>query len=109
MLPKLPPHKRIKAKYNATPTEREKAYHEWLMDAYDCICGCGGKATFVHHPLERHPAQRWRRDHEFVVPMTDHCHRALHAEGSEAKYDPDNDYPSEALAYRALAKSGGLL
>lgn len=108
MIRKLPHQGRIKAKYNATPTAKEREYHIWLMDAHDCIC-CGRRATFVHHPLVRHPEQRWRRDHEFVVPMTDECHRALHAAGSEAKYDPDNDYASAAAFYRALGKACGLL
>lgn len=106
---KLPAHRRIKPKYNAKPTSREKAYHIWLMDAYSCVCGCGGKSTFVHHPLTEHPEQRWRRDHEYVVPMTDHCHRALHKAGSESAFDPDTDYASEAYAFRALAISMGLL
>ena len=103
-----PNHSRTKPKYNATPTAREKAYHLWLMDAYGCIC-CGRKATVVHHPLVRHPEQRWRRDHEFVVPMAAECHMALHDAGSEEAYDPANDYASEAYAYRHLAHRGGAL
>tara|TARA_R110000772_G_scaffold89304_2_gene185130 strand:+ start:15856 stop:16149 length:294 start_codon:yes stop_codon:yes gene_type:complete len=73
---------RIKPKYNPTPTKREKAYHIWLTNL-PCVCGCGGQATVVHHPLQRHPEQRWRRDHEFVTPMTAHCHNKVHAKGSD--------------------------
>ena len=84
-----PPHKRVKERYNPTPTAREKAYHLWLMETFPCICGCGGAATVVHHPLTRHPAQRWRRDHEYVVPMSADCHRGLHDVGDEQKWRPD--------------------
>lgn len=89
MQPKLRKVGRIKAKYNAEPTAREKSYHLWLMDCFPCICGCGAPATCVHHPLTRHPAQRWRRDHEYVVPMNGMCHMNLHAIGDEAKWAPD--------------------
>ena len=74
---------RLKAKYNPTPTAREKSYHLWLMDEYACVCGCGRYAECVHHPLTRHPEQRWRRDHEYVVPMASCCHFALHARGRD--------------------------
>lgn len=77
------PTGRIKARYNPIPTKREREYHLWLMAEFECGCGCGGLPTVVHHPLTRHPDQRWRRDHEFVVPMTDACHRELHRNGSE--------------------------
>lgn len=75
---------RIKPKYNATPTAKERLYHIWLMEALSCQCGCGAQSTVVHHPLTRHPDQRWRRDHEFVVAMANACHVALHARGKDA-------------------------
>ena len=102
-----PNHGRMKERYNATPTAREKAYHEWLMQQ-PCIC-CGGQSTVVHHPLTRHPAQRWRRDHEYVVPMRAECHMALHAAGSEAAYEPGEDYAHAAATYRDIAKDAGVL
>lgn len=77
------PAGRMKPKYNPTPTARERAYHLWLMAEFECSCGCGRQSTVVHHPLTRHPEQRWRRDHEFVVPMADECHTALHRLGHE--------------------------
>lgn len=100
---KLPKHARIKPKYNATPTPQERAYHLWLMDR-DCACGCGSASTVVHHPLTRHPEQRWRRDHEFVVPMDGFCHMRLHAQG--------RDFPGlsdDAAYYRQLGQEAGLL
>lgn len=102
------PAGRMKPKYNPTPTAREKAYHLWLIDEFHCVCGCGDPSQCVHHPLTRHPAQRWRRDHEFVVPMTDHCHRALHAMGMESLFT-DKNLAAEAWFYRADGRKAGKL
>jgi hypothetical protein len=99
---------RIKEKYNPTPTKREREYHEWLMAEYPCACGCGGRSTVVHHPLTRHPEQRWRRDHEYVVPMTDHCHRALHAMGREDLFT-DRDFATAAFEFRVAGYEEGKL
>lgn len=74
---------RVKPKYNPEPNAREKAYHLWLIDTFPCGCGCGGVSGVVHHPLTRHPSQRWRRDHEFVVQMHGFCHMRLHQQGCE--------------------------
>lgn len=101
--------KRIRARYNPIPSEREKSYHLWLMENFPCFCGCGGSADCVHHPLQRHAHQRWRRDHEFVVPMTDVCHRALHAMGSERLFDSGNNYPLGAYRYRQRGYEEGIL
>lgn len=89
MQPKLRQTKRIKEKYNAVPSARERAYHLWLIDTFPCICGCGAPSGVVHHPLTRHSMQRWRRDHEYVVPMHGFCHMRLHQHGSEADWRPD--------------------
>ena len=97
-LPRRIPRERVKERYNPTPTAREKAYHLWLMEVFPCICGCGGASTVVHHPLTRHPAQRWRRDHEYVVPMAAECHMYLHATGDERLWRPD--LPLGWLAHR---------
>jgi hypothetical protein len=98
----------IKEKYNPTPTRREREYHLWLMQEHPCICGCGEPSATVHHPLTRHPAQRWRRDHEFVVPMTDHCHRALHAMGRESLFS-DINFAAEAWFCRKAGLRAGQL
>lgn len=98
----------IKAKYNPTPTVREKEYHVWLMDEFPCACGCGEASGTVHHPLEEHPDQRWRRDHEFVIPMTDHCHRALHAMGRESLFS-DRDFAALAAGFRNAGYEAGKL
>lgn len=97
-----PGHKRVKPKYNPTPTAVERAFHLWLMDVYPCVCGCGRASTEVHHPLEEHPAQRWRRDHEFVVPMWWECHREVHREG-------DDTFAARAWQFRTYGIDNGML
>jgi hypothetical protein len=92
----------MKVKYNATPTRREREYHQWLIAEHECSCGCRLPSTVVHHPLTRHPEQRWRRDHEYVVPMADECHRALHAMGSERLFS-DVDFAGLAAWHRKEA------
>jgi hypothetical protein len=87
-------HTRIKPRYNAKPTAQEKEFHLWLMEAFECVCGCGQASTVVHHPLERHTDQRWRRDHEYVVPMFWECHNQTHASGSDT-------FAGDAWGYRA--------
>ena len=103
-----PPHKRVKERYNPEPTAREKAYHAWLMEMFPCACGCRSASTIVHHPLTRHPDQRWRRDHEFVVPMTAHCHKALHAMGRESLFT-DRDLAGMASEFRNAGYEEGKL
>lgn len=98
----------MKAKYNPVPTAEERRFHLWLMDTFPCVCGCGGPAECAHHPLTRHPEQRWRRDHEFVVPMTDHCHRALHAMGRESLFT-DKNLAEAAWQFRAQGIDQGYL
>lgn len=106
---KLPPQGRIKPKYNATPTAKQRAYHIWLIENFTCFDECGGPAECVHHPLTRHPEQVWRRNHEFVVPMTDACHKALHGVGSEAAYAGHLDFAEGAAEYRVMGQREGLL
>ena len=108
-LPKKLNHGRVKERYKPKPTERERDYHLWLMDTLDCICGCGAMSTIVHHPLRRHRDQRWRRDHEFVVPMNGHCHFALHQVGDEVKWRDDLALPEMASAFRQSGYEAGML
>ena len=85
------------------PTEREKRFHLWLIDTYPCACGCGQQATLVHHPLQEHPEQRTRRNHEFVVPMHWTCHDKLH------KRDGADQFAEKAWQFRALGYEEGVL
>lgn len=94
---------RMKPRYNSTPTPQEKQFHLWLMDAFPCVCGCGQAATIVHHPLERHPDQRWRRDHEYTVPMHWTCHVRLHTQ------DGTDSYAGKAWQFRAKGIDAGYL
>lgn len=105
---KLPKFGRMKAKYNPVPNARERAYHEWLLERELCFC-CWQMAEVVHHPLQRHPDQRWRRDHEFVVPMAADCHMRLHAAGDERKWAGKHDVPAIAAGFRKLAQDEGIL
>ncbi len=100
---------RIKPKYNPTPTAAEKRFHEWLIENFICFCGCERHATVVHHPLTRHPEQRWRRDHEYVVPMFWMCHVALHRHGNERTWNPDLRFDEGAAEYREMGVRQGLL
>jgi hypothetical protein len=100
---------RIKPKYNATPTARERDYHLWLIDAFPCACGFGAVSSVVHHPLTRHPDQRWRRDHEFVVPMHGFCHMDLHGVGNETLFRPLICFASLAWQFRADGYDRGYL
>lgn len=106
--PKLPKRVRIREKYNPKPSEQERAFHDWLMDTFPCACGCGGQSTVVHHPLEEHPDQRWRRDHEFVVPMNGFCHMRLHRRGHEREA-PYAGFAGKAWGYRARGLDAGYL
>lgn len=103
MPPKLPKRVRIREKYNREPNAREKAYHIWLMETYPCVCGCGKQSTIVHHPLQEHPDQRWRRDHEYVVPMNGYCHFDLHQKRGT------DEYAEEADALRSAGIAMGKL
>lgn len=78
---KLPAHNRIKSKYNPKPSAKELAHHMRLIDM-PCIC-CGRVGGVFHHLLSRAGGMRWRRDHEYGLPLADICHRSLHADGDE--------------------------
>ena len=82
-----PGHKRVKPKYNPTPTAVERAFHLWLMDVYPCVCGCGRVATEVHHPL---------------VPMWWECHREIHRDG-------DDTFAGRAWQFRSYGIDNGML
>jgi len=85
------------------PTARHRHYHEWLMQNYPCACGCGRQSTVVHHPLQEHPEQGTRRNHEYVVPMWWECHDRLH------KRDGRDEYAQAAAEYRRAGIEAGEL
>jgi hypothetical protein len=86
-MPKLRHVGRIKPRYNPTPNAKERAHHERLI-AMPCIC-CDREGGVFHHLLSRAAGMRWRRDHEWGLPMRDECHRALHGYGNErAWFEP---------------------
>lgn len=85
------------------PTPREKAYHIWLIAEELCACGCGRQATLVHHPLQEHPEQGTRRNHEYVVPMHWTCHDRVH------KHDGKDEFAEQAAEYRRRGYEEGKL
>lgn len=82
-------------------TARERRYRLWLISECECVC-CEKPATVVHHPLQEHPEQGTRRNHEYVVPMHWTCHNAVHAKGSD-------EYAEAAARYRQCGIDEGLL
>jgi hypothetical protein len=72
------------------------------MDNYPCACGCGRNSTIVHHPLEEHPEQGTRRNHEYAVPMWWECHNATHTHGSD-------EFANAAAEYRAAGIEAGMI
>jgi len=103
-------HKRIKEKYSRTPNAREREHHERVMQEPCAACGirpCG----VAHHLMQDAPDKRWRRDHQFTVPLCDPCHRALHAHGGEAKWSLENGFNAVHVARfeRLVSQQEGIL
>lgn len=109
MIPKLRPFLRIKEKYNPKPNARELRHHIRLCNL-PCIA-CGGAGGVFHHLLSEATGKRWRRDHEYGLPMCDHCHCALHAHGDERAWCQVQSFdPSiEAGVYRLESIQAGIL
>lgn len=64
-------------RYRPRPNSKERRYHAMIMEK-PCM-GCGIEpAGVAHHPLMKSPLQRYRRDHEFVVPVCHNCHTEIH-------------------------------
>lgn len=95
-------HNRIRQKYSAKPTEREKQFHRWCIDNFPCACGCGCPSEIAHHVLSSMPEKRWRRDHEVVVPLTAEHHFDLHL-GNARKIEAEWGVPERALELRKQA------
>lgn len=100
MIPKLRPFLRIKEKYNPKPNARELRHHIRLCNL-PCIA-CGGAGGVFHHLLSEATGKRWRRDHEYGLPMCDHCHRALHTHGDERTWCNVNQF--DAVIEAALLR-----
>ena len=92
MLPKVPPHKRIKLKNN--PTSRE-VKHRGRIKRLPCFA-CGrmdGETNEAHHTMLPHPQKRGRRDHRFIAALCGECHRGkngVHGLGSERLFNARN-------------------
>lgn len=109
MFPKLRPFLRIKEKYNPKPNARELRHHIRLCNL-PCLA-CGGAGGVFHHLLSFATGKRWRRDHEFGLPLCDCCHRSLHAHGDEQEWCDvyGFDAVSEAETLRLQSIQVGIL
>jgi hypothetical protein len=74
---------RTKPRYNPKPSARERDHHAAVME---CGCLVCGRDAIAHHVMQDCAGKRWRRDHEFVVPLCNECHTGLHRHGSEASW-----------------------
>ena len=105
------PYGRIKQKYNPKRNAREQRHWEWVSEQ-PCM-GCGSQSGPPHHPLMESPDQRWRRDHEFIVPICPPCHTEIHDEfGNEEKWAESKGWQLPvrvAEAYRKESQTLGIL
>lgn len=102
------PAKRIKEKYNPTPTASEKRHHIRVMADGCLVCG---KTAIAHHIMQSSPNKRWRRDHQLVVPLCHFHHDQLHASGNELAWQEaaNLDLSWEAETRRLESIYGGIL
>jgi hypothetical protein len=87
--PERVPHARLKPKASAPPTAEQERFHASLR-GLPCQCGCGRPGECTHHLLASAPGKVGRRDHWFVVRLSNHCHNgarlSVHGLGSEARF-----------------------
>lgn len=101
-----PNHGRIKPKYNPQPNAVE-ARHEARLYQKPCI-GCGKFGVSLHHTMMEFPAKRWRRDHQFQIPVCEDCHQGpdgIHGIGSEAEWAARKRLDTAAIAQEYWAES----
>ncbi|WP_160732377.1 hypothetical protein [Pelagerythrobacter marinus] len=107
-LPKVPPHGRIKPKYNPQPNSGEREHKAYVKEQPCYGCGIHGQSE-AHHIMLDCPGKRWkRRDHRFLVPLCPDCHRGpegVHGVGCEAKWCERNGKDTAAEAVRLEAES----
>lgn len=87
-------HERIKPR-TVDPSPEQELFHDSLRyfpdgKARPCQCGCGRVGEAIHHLLGRVPGKGGRRDHWFVVNLSNFCHNlgrdSVHGLGSEAAF-----------------------
>ena len=100
-------HTRVKPKAGAAPTAEQERFHASLK-SLPCQCNCGRPGECTHHLLARVPGKVGRRDHWFVVRLSNHCHnlgpKSVHLLGSEAAFLREHgvDLAAVAVANREL-------
>jgi len=102
-------HKRMKQKYSPVMNAAEKRHKAWIK-SLPCIgCGAVGRSD-AHHTLLSIPGKRWRRDHEFLIPVCWDCHqgpRGIHGIGNELTWCERNNVDTRT-ASKLRAESIGL-
>ncbi|MGV7119616.1 hypothetical protein [Sphingopyxis sp. 550A] len=100
-------HGRIKPRYNPKPNAAERR-HKDRVKRMPC-CGCGRRGpSDAHHTLLPVPGKRWRRDHEFIVPVCKDCHQGtngIHGIGHEGLWCDRVGVDTAAIATRLRAES----
>lgn len=69
-------HGRIKPRYNPKMNDAELR-HKAKVLRQPCY-GCGMQSQNAHHTLLKFPEKRWRRDHDWLLPVCFTCHSLIH-------------------------------
>lgn len=104
-------HGRMKPRYNPVMNAAEKRHKAWIK-SLACI-GCGGGPSDAHHTLLSIPGKRWRRDHEYLIPVCWCCHQGpngIHGIGNELTWCERNNVDIRAASkLRDESREMGLL
>ena len=89
-------HNRIRQKYSAKPTERERDFHRWVR-SMPCL-ECGSSATLHHVTGHANKIGRAERSHWRVVPLCPIHHQIQHGPKTSV----------EALSHRGFFDTYGI-
>ena len=103
---------RMKTKYNPVMNAAEKRHKAWIKSLACIGCGVVGRSD-AHHTLLSIPGKRWRRDHEFLIPVCWACHQGpqgIHGIGNELTWCERNNVDIRAASIlRAESLELGIL
>jgi hypothetical protein len=99
-------------KYNPRPNAGERRHHIRVMELPCQACGVE-YGVIAHHILSDAPGKRYRRDHEFVIPLcANPCHDDLHNKiGDEQAFAAAWGFNAAdvAVALREASRAKGIL
>lgn len=100
-------HNRMRPKYNPVMNAAEKR-HADKVRASECF-SCGVRGVHSHHTLLKFPEKRWRRDHDWLLPVCEREHALIHDYfgTEEAWLDSIGKTPEEAIEHMRWLKNGG--